>query len=556
MMLTEEEIEKLNSPDFGFDVSDVYKKYIHTMTENNLMDFDDQLIFAYEFLLNYADILTSVHDIYRYINVDEAQDTSRIQHKIIELIASKHNNIFMVGDEDQSIYKFRGAYPNALLEFKDTYPEAEILYIEMNYRSTETIVKAAGEFIKQNRDRHQKHIISDKGKGPDIKRVPVPDVKYQYRYLYDKLIQERGSIAVLYRNNESAIPLLNILEINNIPFRVREDGMDLFFTHFTVADIIAFLLLGMDPFDYNSFTKIYFKLGAYLSKEHLALIIEIMESDPEKSVIDILVTLPDLGLEQRTKLTTIAQILSNIKLMTPFEAISKIVYDMKYIDWIDKQVASGNSRQTLFQKINTLLAVSMEYKNIPDFLNRLNELANYEVQKYDIPPNITLSTMHSSKGLEFDKVIIIDAYDGILPSEFAIQNMKDGSRDDYEEEVRLFYVAVTRARNNLEFILSNKRFGLNIFDSMFIGQLLSENKKDRILASSNGIKTVPISEPIFNTRRVGQNYIPGKSVTHNNFGNGIITDVKGNIVTVKFDIGGHRKFDIEACLKRDLMKLI
>lgn len=557
MMMDSEAINLLKETiDAEFDVLELYNRYTQMMAESNLMDFDDQLIFAYNFLNQYPDLLAFMQNQYEYINVDEAQDTSLIQHKIIQLIASKNNNIFMVGDEDQSIYKFRGAYPKALLDFESIYPMAKILYMETNYRSTETITNAANEFIKQNQDRHLKTMVSVKGRGDNIKRIAVPDVRLQYRYLLDNLRKETGSVAVLYRNNESVIPLLDVLDINNVPFIVREDGMDLFFTYKIVTEIMAYIKLGMNPLDYDSLSQIYYTFGAYLKRECLDYVKSEIKVDTEKGVLEILSSLPGLNIEKRMRISDVARIINNIKFTTPFDAINKIVYEAGYIDRIDRLIAAGSSRQALFQKVNTLLALSMEYTKISDFLRRIEELANYKLPEYDAKPKIVLSTMHASKGLEFDKVIIIDAFDGLLPSEFAMKNFEEGNRDDYEEEVRLFYVAVTRARKHLEFITTNKRFGTIVHMSMFLGQLIDEQKQTNTNAPIRGPVKAASSNPVRKSLSTVPSYTPGSMVEHTAFGSGRVLSVNASIVEVKFSDGVVKKFDANICVAQNLMRVV
>jgi DNA helicase-2/ATP-dependent DNA helicase PcrA len=230
--------------------------------------------------------------------------------------------------------------------------------------------------------------------------------------------------------------------------------------------------------------------------------------------------------------------------MTPCDGIKKIVYEAGYVDHIERQVIAGNSRQVLFQKVNTLLAISMEYTNIPDFLARLGELSEYKKPEYSTSPNITLSTMHSSKGLEFDKVIIIDAFDGLLPSEFAMKKLEEGNRDDYEEEVRLFYVAITRAKEHLIFITTNKRFGLTVYMSMFLTQLSGNKQSTQQTPNSVTFAARPLSL---------SDLTPGKMVEHKYSGEGSVVSVNGNLVSIRFSNGTTKTYDAIACITRNII---
>ena len=200
------------------------------------MDYDDQMLYAYKMLRMDSRLLEHFQNLYPYICVDEAQDTSKIQHAIIALLAAKSENLFMVGDEDQSIYGFRAAYPEALLDFEKDHPGARVLLMEENFRSNAKIVSAADKFIQKNTLRHEKHMKAAREAGTDIRKISLKSRKAQYVYLM-KIAQECSTeTAVLYRDNECAIPLIDLLERKHIPYRMRNAELS-FFTHRTVLDI-------------------------------------------------------------------------------------------------------------------------------------------------------------------------------------------------------------------------------------------------------------------------------------------------------------------------------
>ena len=210
MMLTttEQRAEYLNDEPF---YEEFFNRYVDRLKSQKRMDFDDQLIYARDFLMARPKVLAWFQAQYQYICVDEAQDTSKIQHEIIKILASKRNNIFMVGDEDQSIYRFRAAYPRALLDFTDTYTNPYVLFLETNYRSTRPIVSAAQRFISQNMNRHsEKHMVASRGDGKPIERITVRRKHQQYSNVAAIAKGEHGQMAVLYRNNGSAIPLMDL----------------------------------------------------------------------------------------------------------------------------------------------------------------------------------------------------------------------------------------------------------------------------------------------------------------------------------------------------------
>ncbi len=243
----------------------VYHAYCQTLRQRRLMDYDDQMVYALKILRQYPEILAQIQDRYEYFCVDEAQDTSKIQHHIIRLLASRSRNLFMVGDEDQSIYGFRAAYPQALTEFERVYPQAKILYMEQNYRSTREIVALADRFIQRNRDRHPKHLRAARGSGPQPGTIEVYDRRQQYRYLAKVAENCVRETAVLYRDNDSVLPLLDLLDRAGLPYRCRQVE-SLFFTHRIVRDMTDIIHLAQDPADGEGFLNVYYKLGAGISR--------------------------------------------------------------------------------------------------------------------------------------------------------------------------------------------------------------------------------------------------------------------------------------------------
>ena len=227
MMLTEEEIQKLEEKE-EIKIAGIYKAYCQQMRKVNLMDYDDQMLYAYKMLRMDGELLAYFQNLYPYICVDEAQDTSKIQHAIIALLASKTKNLFMVGDEDQSIYGFRAAYPEALLSFETHYPGAKVLLMEENFRSNANIVKAADTFIQKNTMRHEKHMYAARKAKEPVKEIRLKSRRAQYAYLLKIARDCSEKTAVLYRDNECAIPLIDLLERHNIPYRMRNAELTFF----------------------------------------------------------------------------------------------------------------------------------------------------------------------------------------------------------------------------------------------------------------------------------------------------------------------------------------
>ena len=244
--MSREEMEALSTGELP--VAQVYQAYCRVLRQRGWMDYDDQMVYAAQILRRHGEILAYFQEKYTHLCVDEAQDTSRIQHTILRLLAGRRRNLFLVGDEDQSIYGFRAAEPGALLRFERDYPGGRVLFLEKNYRSTQTIVTTADGFIRQNHNRRDKHMTAARGPGPALEELWVYDRAAQYAYLARLARDCPQETAVLYRNNESALPVLDLLDRQGIACRCRQmDGT--FFTHRVVRDMADFFTFAVNPAD-------------------------------------------------------------------------------------------------------------------------------------------------------------------------------------------------------------------------------------------------------------------------------------------------------------------
>lgn len=450
------------------DFRDFFHAYQSHLAQNGLMDFDDQLLMADELLDQFPDILARAKRRYRYISLDEAQDTSLVQHIIVQKLVGRNGNIFMVGDEDQSIYGSRGAHPAALLNFEQNYDNASVIYMDTNWRSDQCIVQATRKFITRNSQRRDKNMTAASKEPGQINIIPLGDLKNQPRLLLGEIkkaiAEPEKTMGILYRNNYSAIPIINLLRQEGIGIRTR-DTVNLYLTHYIVNDITALLRLAMNPRDIKSFRQVYYKLGLYMKASLVEQIEAKMQEYPEKTVWDALDCYPALN----RKLKSIKRALSNITKSSPVDAIDCVLYIVDYWDnWLQRKVDEGESELSILIKVDILKMVAMEYDTVPTFLAGLASLNDYQSNQQS---NVMLSTIHSSKGLEFDRVILIDVFNGILPS---ISNNK--ALEDEEEEVRLFYVGATRARHELDIVLAHQMFGYPLELSEFLKDFVPPKK--------------------------------------------------------------------------------
>ena len=566
MMLNEEELQKLEE-ESDIRIAGIYREYCRQMREQKLMDYDDQMLYAYNILRKDLGVLAYFQNRYPYICVDEAQDTSKIQHAIIALLAAGTGNLFMVGDEDQSIYGFRAAYPEALLSFEKKHSGAKVLLMEENFRSNAKIVEAADKFIQKNTLRHEKHMRAAREAGADIREISLKSRKAQYVYLM-KAAQEcttgmagmsgseehRGradasvtETAVLYRDNECAIPLIDLLERKNIPYRMRNADLS-FFTHRTVLDVQNIIRFAMDPKDTELFMQIYYRLKLFFNKKDALRYAQISQ-EKDMEVLDAALKYGNLEKYQEDNIRNLKRQMVRILNMPGDEVVNQILTYMGYQDYLKKMGMNAN-------KLETVKLIGSRVESPEKLLERLEELRTIiqeKVSDKDCP--FILSTMHASKGLEYDTVYLLDVMDGILP-EKVLANPRTASKEEletYEEERRLFYVGVTRAKNQLNVFTTNKP---SKFCSELLGKRnLRENQQkeyagikkwgDYSPAGTYGIK----GNGMYHGYGTGHGFQkqPGKSyqeladalgegmiVKHKKFGEGVVVDMEGEHIRIQF----------------------
>lgn len=468
-LMTFQEIEAIEENSLDF--SAFYQAYKLYMSEHDLMDFDDQLLMANDLLDEYPDILQRAHEKFRYVSVDEAQDTSYVQHLIVQKLVGRNGNIFMVGDEDQSIYGFRGAYPAALLDFQSNYNEPCILRMETNYRSDRNIVSAANQFIKLNTRRLDKNMRAQSPKDGAIVVTCIDRMEQQAELLLERIRNQKPdeSLAILYRNNDSAIPLINLLQMNGIQVQTR-DATGTFMTNYVIRDLLDFMLLALNPADTTAFGHLYYKMGLYMKGVTAKRIIEAVEEGECRNVFSAAMKFAG-GKGYAWKIECLPRDFSDLAKKKPAEAIDYILFMLDYwSNWLTKKIDAGASEQFISLRISILKMVAEKYLTIPDFLAALKNITEYKGCE---DSNVTVTTIHSSKGLEFDKVILIDMVSGIIPGD-----SDDRDAEDDEEDARAFYVGATRARHELEIITCRKMYQEKLEVSEFVPRLLAAGKGD------------------------------------------------------------------------------
>ncbi|WP_051531293.1 ATP-dependent helicase [Clostridiisalibacter paucivorans] len=522
--------------DFGIkNFSIIFKKYEEYKKINNYIDFDDMLTMTYYILKSNANILNTYQSRYKYIQLDEGQDTSKIQYEIIKLLSKSHNNIFIVADDDQSIYGFRGAYPEILLNFKEQFKSGRIFFMEENYRSSKNIVSVSHKFIQNNKIRYEKKLFTKNKIHKPIEIMKFKDEFQQLEQLIKKLksLSNYSDTAILYRNNISSIALSKALLENNIPFSVTDNKFN-FFNHWILKDISAFIKLSLDNTDIVSLEKIYYKMNGYIPKSAINFI---KNSNESRSVFDKLLLYPDFKSFQLKNIKRINKEFKILSKLSPLKGLEHILSSLNYNDYLkDNCKAFGHSYDNIKSILSALKIIAFYSLGLIDFLNEIPRL-RYDmantVKKHD-SNKLRMSTIHSSKGLEFKRVFIIDLIENEFPSSTSISQHLNGNGELLEEERRLFYVGMTRAKEELYLLTIQSKNNEPVKQSTFISEL----------------------EDIDSYNMPEHDIVEGDNIAHIKFGQGTIKKLKGDTASICFEGKGIKNISMSMAIKKNILKKI
>lgn len=456
--------------------AEVFRSYEHQKKELKKFDFDDMLVQCYALFRKKPEILQGWQKRFQYILIDEFQDINRVQYEVIRMLAAPRYNLFVVGDDDQSIYGFRGAKPELMLYMKQEFPSLRTISLTVNYRSTEFITGAAARVILHNDTRFYKRVQSFRGRGQNVHVQEVLDEQEEAQYVTEEIQKKLdqgikpGEIVVLFRAAVQARMISEILSEHRIPFEMR-DYVTNFYRHFIVKDMMAYLQLAAGKRDRSLFLTICNRPLRYLARNSMENR-QVNFEDLRKFYCD-----KDWMLDIIDQFDVDVRMMKN---MAPYAAIQYIRKKIGYDDFLKEYAEKHQiSWKQLMDVMAELEERSKNFKSydeweihIAKYTQELEEQqAKARKIKGERENKVQLMTIHSAKGLEFEDVFVIHANEGAIP------HQKAEKKDEIEEERRLFYVALTRAKNNLCISYITQKNGNSIKPSRFVEELLGQRIK-------------------------------------------------------------------------------
>lgn len=507
----------------------LYEEHKHQIKK---IDFDDMLLRTYYLLKNNSKALETVRSVYRYILVDEFQDINKVQFEVLKLISNPQNNIFVVGDEDQSIYGFRGARPDFLLEFEEYFSGTKKVMLDINYRSKGEIIDVANRLIEKNSNRYEKVIKCSQGNGGNISYIAPKDSEEEAVLIGKEILEEikkdfveYSDFAVIYRTNIQSRALVDVFMDMRIPFVVK-DSIVTIYDHWAAQDILAYLRLGLDSSLSKDWVRIINKPFRYISRDSINSIKD------EKDFINALITKCNLHPKQVKTINDLDIDLSYLKTLNPQNAISYIrtslEYDMYILDYCSNRKMKSNG---LIEILNELESSATNFKTIKEYLDHIDRVKSEVVgnKNKDQGDGVIFTTMHSAKGLEFKNVYIIGVNEGTIPHEKSYDLDDDSKKDEQiEEERRLMYVAITRAEDKLCISSPQNKYGRKVSVSTFIDDIKAPTKEE--------MDSISIGDTIY----------------HKRFKGGTIVAKEGDSIRVKFS-DGTRILNYRVCILNNVI---
>lgn len=530
-MLSEMELDKFFNTPIDKIVVDVYYKYNERLIASAAVDFDDLLLMPVRLFEHNKEILEHYQERYKYILIDEYQDTNPVQYKLSKLLASKYKNIFVVGDMNQSIYAFRQADYHNIVNFEKDYANAKTIKLEHNYRSTNNILNAANDVISHNKERKDLRLYSDKGDGPKITYLRSYDEKHEISLVIDEINKlyldgyEPKDVAILYRTNAQSRAIEEVFASKGIPYKIY--GSYYFYNRKEIKDLISYLKLIYNDKDEISLRRIINVpkrgIGDSAIKD-----IELRANLNQCSMYDAL----EINKELEFK-----DIIESIKKTSENLSLTELIDEVLDKSGMKKELEDSHliEDETRLENLMEFKSITASYEertgsvNLGDFLEEIS-LVSDQANHTEDGNVVTLMTLHSAKGLEFPVVFMVGMEEGIFPHNMSIME------DNIEEERRLCYVGITRAKEKL-YLTNAKRRMLYGKDQMNVPSRFIAEIKDDLLEKNEINKEEKIIKKGEMYTKDNSDIVKGSIIDHTEYGLGAVIDVSGSLITVAFKCG-------------------
>lgn len=526
--------------DFDEIALEVYRKYEKSLKINNAVDFDDLLILPLKLFNNNPGVLQKYQEKYKYVFIDEYQDTNEPQYILSKMISAKYKNITVVGDADQAIFTWRGANYKNILNFEKDYKDAKVVLLEENYRSTKTILNAANNVIKNNKVRKEKNLWTQNEEGSKITYYKAFDEKDESNYVVNEIkkLIEKGvnpkDICVLYRANAQSRTVEEAFLTSNISYNIV--GSYAFYNRKEIKDLIAYLKLIYNNKDDVSLLRVinYPKRGiGNKAIENLAIKSNVLD----KSLYEVI----DSGKELDFK-NMIEEIKKEESHLTLTELIDMVLdkSGMKKSLEDEKSIEADIRLENLeeFKSIAKAMEINEGIVSLEELLDKLALVSDVSEQKNDNEDKVTLMTMHAVKGLEYDYVFIVGVEEGLFPHSNSLE-----SNDELEEERRLCYVAITRAKKELYLINARSRILYGKVSSNVPSRFINEIS-DEYIETIGKKEDINVFKPKIDKNKMmneDNDLHPGDMVNHDKYGFGVVVTIDGSIATISFKRDGLKK---------------
>ena len=528
-------VSKFSSIEYDSKIVELYKRYENKLKINNSVDFDDLLVLPIKLFKENPQVLEYYQDKYQYVLIDEYQDTNEAQYIFSKMLCAKYKNIFVVGDNDQAIYAFRGANYKNILNFEKDYQDAITIMLEENYRSTKTILNAANSVIKHNKMRKDKNLWSNNEEGSKIKYIRSDTDKDECSYVSSEILKMKNNgvnyedIAIIYRTNAQSRLIEEEMLKNNIPYKIV--GSFYFYNRREIKDLICYLRLINNTKDDVSLTRVINVPKRGIGEKTLESINDIA-NERNISLFDAISTGKELKFKEL--IIDLINESANLSLTELVDLVldkSGMREELKMEHTLDSEIRLENLEE--FKSITKSYEEENGVISLDDFLNEISLVSDMS-EHQDGTNKVNLMTMHAVKGLEFDNVFVIGMEEGIFPHYNAIN---EGGMAAIEEERRLCYVAITRAKKNLYLLNAKKRtlFGNTQINpvSRFIEEIDdSYLEKENKIVSPLKSATKIIKEKMYTNTNT--DYQEGEIIKHTEYGEGVIISVDKSIITVAF----------------------